>query len=497
MASETSRPRVRVPALSRRQVAVRQQSAYDGAAMTRRTRGWKRVGGDANTITAREAATLVHLARHLARNNADAVSGISVLVNNTIGTGITPHIAPHRSSGARLAKRRRDELEHRLRDHFDTLAIDADGLHTLYGLQRAAYRAMVQDGEVLIRRRRRRSADRLPLPFQIQLLEADYLDRHKTVATGGNRVIQGVEFDPLGRRVAYWLYPEHPSGVVWPTSIASRRIPASEIIHLYRVDRPGQVRGIPWLAPAVPAFFELHDYLDAQLVRQKIAALYGAFIYTPEDASVPGTETETDADGFAEEVETLEPGTQKTLPPGYDIKFGDPPPVDGLEVMTKVHQRRIARTLEITVEALTGDLSGVNFSSARMGWLEMHRAISSSQETLLKPRFCLPLEAWTREAIALSTSGAEDYRMLWAVPRREMIDPSREVKPLIDQVRAGFKSKQSVIRSFGEDPEEVRQEIADDHAADEAAGLSFDTDVASSQTPADPIEPSEEESPDE
>jgi capsid protein len=35
------------------------------------------------------------------------------------------------------------------------------------------------------------------------------------------------------------------------TQFASVRVPAERVLHIYRVDRPGQVRGVPWLAPAI------------------------------------------------------------------------------------------------------------------------------------------------------------------------------------------------------------------------------------------------------
>lgn len=481
------------PSLLRRAAAAlglapRMSAAYDGAANTRRTREWKRVGGDANTITLREAASLIEAARHLARNNPDAVSGISVLVNNTVGTGIAPHVTPPRPDGPTRTDARRRAVEAVLKAHCDTTAIDADGLSTLYGIERVAYQALVQDGEVLLRRRRRRAEDALPLPFQIQVLEADYLDRsrNETVTVDGavvGRIVQGVEFDALGRRVAYWLYREHPSGQIMPWRFESVRISADDIVHLFRIDRPGQVRGIPWLAPAVPVFMELHAYLDAQLVRQKIAAMYGAFVYSPESASIAGTETETE-NGQTIETETLEPGLKTVLPPGWDIRFSSPPDVGGLETVTPLYQRRIARALGITYEALTGDLSGVNFSSARMGWLEMNRGIQAMQQAMILPQMCLPIERWLREAIAIQTGSAEPFGLIWSMPRRDMIDPAKEVGALADMVAAGFRTRSSVIRELGDDPDDVRREFADDAVAEAALGLAFDAPAPTAAAPA-------------
>ena len=47
------------------------------------------------------------------------------------------------------------------------------------------------------------------------------------------------------------------------------RVPADEVIHLFRPLRPGQIRGEPWLARALVKLHELDQYDDAELVRRR------------------------------------------------------------------------------------------------------------------------------------------------------------------------------------------------------------------------------------
>jgi capsid protein len=61
-----------------------------------------------------------------------------------------------------------------------TTACDADGRHDFYGLQKLVMRAIVESGEVLVRRRFRLPEDGLPIPMQLQILEADYIDTSRT-----------------------------------------------------------------------------------------------------------------------------------------------------------------------------------------------------------------------------------------------------------------------------------------------------------------------------
>jgi capsid protein len=96
-------------------------------------------------------------------------------------------------------------------------------------------------------------------------------------------MMEGVQFDELGRRVAYRLFSYHPGGVLILNprgGIVSQPVPADQIMHVYRVVRPGQVRGVPWLAPMMMAL-RRPDYCDAERVRKKVEACVTAFVQQP------------------------------------------------------------------------------------------------------------------------------------------------------------------------------------------------------------------------
>ena len=121
----------------------------------------------------------------------------------------------------------------------------------------------------------------LRIPLQLQMLEADFLDQARTMGLVNGHVMEGVQFDEMGRRVAYWLFSYHPGGVLILNprgGIVSQPVPADQIMHVYRVLRPGQVRGVPWLAPVMMALRDLDDYCDAERVRKKVEACVTAFV---------------------------------------------------------------------------------------------------------------------------------------------------------------------------------------------------------------------------
>ena len=355
--------------------------SYEGATTSRRTDGWRSPSTSANAENQNAIRSLRDRSRDLVRNNPYATRAISGIETNTVGTGIIAKIS-------QINGKAKNDLVSAWKQWAETLECDADGLLDFYGLQSLAMRTIAESGEVLIRRRRRLASDGLTVPIQLQILEPDFIDSIKTMSLdNGGKIIQGVEFDALGRRVAYWLYPSHPgdTGITGLNlSFRSNRIPAEDILHLFRIDRAGQVRGISWAAPIILRLRDFDDYEDAQLVRQKIAACFAAFV---GDIEAP-----TDAIQNANTLgDKIEPGAIENLPPGKSISFPNPPQVTGYGEFASITLHAVATGYGVPYELLTQDFSQVNFSSARMAWLEFNRNINKWRWQLVVPRMCNPV----------------------------------------------------------------------------------------------------------
>lgn len=457
---------------------------YDVATPGGRMKSLRPTSTDADSAGAgRLRAAFV--ARDMIRNTPLASRVQQVIANNVIGDGIIPKVVAD-------TRQLRDALHAAVVAHFDTVAIDADGRTNLYGLQRLIIQTVVESGEVLVRRRRLDRSAGLALPFQIQVMEADFLDTSKdTVVGGGNIVREGIEFDPTGRRVAYWLFDYHPgamrlSGAWWQ----SRRVPASEVLHIYRQDRPGQMRGVSWFAPVALSLQDVADHQEAQLLRQKIAACFAAFRVTPD----------SDADGGADPAglsTSITPGRIQNLAPGEDIRFAAPPGVESYEEFTRSVLRSVAAGVGITYESLTGDLTGVNFSSARIGRMEMSRNMSAIQHLILVPQFLQPLARWFAEAWTVSQpTRLKSARLDWVPPPLPLVDPTREIPASIKAVRGGVKTRSQVIRELGYDPEAVMEEHKKDAEEADLLGLVFDSDPRRTSS-AGQMQPEEREDGDE
>jgi len=423
--------------------------------------------------------------RDLVRRNAWASAAVEAFVANAVGTGIKPQSLNDDA-----------ELRKAIQSLWWTWVEEADsaGLTDFYGLQALACRAMLEGGECLVRLRPRRPEDGLSVPLQLQLLEPEHLPLTlNTEAPNGNRIRAGIEFDRLGRRVAYHLHRVHPEdGALSPAGSADMetvRVPAAEIIHLFRPLRPGQIRGEPWLSRALVKLNELDQYDDAELVRKKTAAMFAGFItrQSPED-NLMG-EGEADASGVA--LAGLEPGTLQILEPGEDVKFSDPADVGGsYSEFLRTQFRAVAAAIGVTYEQLTGDLTGVNYSSIRAGLLEFRRRCEAIQHGVIVQQFCRPVwRAWMEQA-ALSgalplpdfTRRQREYLACKWIPQGwQWVDPEKEFKALLTAIRAGLMSRSEAISAFGYDAEDVDREIAADNQRADELGLVFDSDPRRTQ----------------
>src|SRR5450830_1348367 len=436
------------PQAGLRRAAARQvlQRAYEGAS---RRDGWKprRAGASANTDHRADAAELRSRARALVQNCPYITRGVGSMVANVVGTGIMPR------STAKAATKL-----NALWAQWCSVA-DADGVRDLWGLQAAAYRAMEVDGEVLLRLRARRTSDGLPVPLQVQLLEIDMLDTFKTGSNGPNTIINGIEYDPLGKRVAYWLWDVHPgeTGLIRGSRTASKPVPAERVIHLFNPERPGQGRGFTRLAPVISRVRDLQLYEDAEAQRKNLESRLSVIAsgdvnsmgpLGPEDQRTPDQRSESG------DLGTLSSGSIIQVPSGLNITTVQPNAVPGYVDYVKLQLHLIAAGMGITYEMLTGDVREVNFSSARVAILEYRRNAEQLQWLTLIPGLCEPIwRAFIDAAVLANILKTPDYACDWATPKWDYVNPVQDVAAELDAIAGGLCTISESLRRRGMEPE--------------------------------------------
>lgn len=443
--------------------------SYEAAARGRLNDGWITTGKAADAEIAAAGPILRDRMRDLVRNNSIAAQAVQVLVNNIVGYGITP-----RANTADAALNRRvDELWQAWAKR-----CDAHGHTTFEGLVALGVREMIEGGEVFALRRPRRPSDALPVPLQIELREADHLDSAKfDLRPSAARIEQGIEYDAIGRRVAYWMFPDHPgaqSPVLW-RKFESVRIPADRVAHLFERQRV-QARGVPWGVPAMKALRDLDDWQLAELTRKKTEACMVGVVLEADDGGQPGVASLMDGDG--EMVEKFRPGMFAYLRNGKDVRFNTPAATAGIYEWNSVQMHIVAAGFRVPYALLSGDLKQANFASSRVGLNEFRRMVELVQWQTVIPMLCEPIWRWFISAA--QTAGllpeTADIPAEWQPPRFESVNPLQDAQADALEVRHGFSTLAQQIARRGYDPEAVLQEAARMAARLDELGLVFDSD---------------------
>lgn len=299
-------------------------------------------------------------------------------------------------------------------------------------------------------------------PLRLQVLGPEYLDTSRS----GPDEYMGIRYRGA-RPIGYWLWPRNPAMAL--TTMQSLYVPAESCLHVYREVHPGAQRGQSWLAPVLLCLRELSEFMEAALVRQKIAALYSGYVRT-QDGGNPLNNSKGEP--------ILEPGSMTRLNPGEEVEFSEPPDAGAtFEPFVRAQLRRIAAGMGLPYELLSGDLGQVTFASGRHGLLEFRRTIEAIQYAVMVPMFCEPImRRWARLAAALGEIDGQPSGVRWIGPPIEMLDPRQEVLSKVIEVRAGFTSRTEVVSQRGWRAEDIDSEIAADNARADRLGLILDSD---------------------
>ena len=452
---------------------------YSAAAFGPLTEDWRSNMNSARAEISFDIQTLRNRCRDLARNDGYAYAAIQSLAHNIIGKGIRPSF-----TGPKDLKK---YVERSFLDWCSDTAADFVSTHNFYGLQQLIIKGTAESGEVLMVRRYTGRGRKMKLA--IQILEADFIVHWLTNASlgkdfpEGTYVINGVYYDKNDKIYGYEVYSEHPGDSLKVRGYKHEFVSADDAVLINRVDRPGQTRGTPWGASVMLDHKLLGQYELAQAHRQTIAASFAVFLKSmnPSESMGKGPRAGQAAEAMGRDLDgtRINPGSIQRMLPGEEIELATPPPVEGYDEYTKARLRKIARGWGLTYEVLSGDLSGVNFSSGRMGWLEMMRFIESIQSLIMIPKVCATAWKWWLDLEQLKGNvpfNFDEVRIDWTPPRREMIDPVKETKAMIEQIQAGLLSFSDAIRQMGGDPEIQLAAIAESNAMLDTLKLTFVSD---------------------
>ena len=464
---------------------------YEGAKFSRLTADWVTGNTSADSEVYGSAQKLRDRARQLCRDNDYARQAIRAIEGNVVGQGI-PFQAQVRMvrGGGRLDAPVNDQIEQAWKRWTKARFCHTGGKLTFHDIERLVIRSVAESGEVFVRLVKQPFGGS-QVPLALEVLEADQLDDGLNGRSQqGNEIRMGVEVDTWGRPVAYHFLAYHPGDYQFSNQQIStqrhKRVPADEVIHLYRVERPGQTRGVTWFASAIQRLHHLSGYEQAEVVRARASSALMGFITSPE-GELMGDEVMN-----GERVSSFEPGVFKYLAPGESVTVPQLDAPDGqFEPFLRAMLRALAAGVGCSYETVSRDFSQTNYSSSRLSLLEDRDHWRILQNWLIENLHQRVFDVWLDMAVlsgALPLANyelqADRYKAVRWMPRGwAWVDPAKEVEAYAMAVRNGFKTLAEVVAEQGGDLEELmqarRQELDDAEALD----LKFDTDPGSDASP--------------
>lgn len=466
-------------------------SGYNAATTGRRTLHVAGTSRSVSSLALSDGPVLTARARKAVMDDPLAAVGVGAYIDEVIGSGIRPHFL-HEDKDTR---RRLTQLWARSVPQMSAtrrvgLNGQPDSLQDFYGMQALIARNVVEAGEAFCRLRPRYERDGLAVPLQGELIEPEqlpvWLMSSTEMASPKNSVRGGIEFDQAGQRVAYNFYRHHPGdATIWPNTYETTRVPASSVLHVIDFVRGDQIRGITRLASIMIALADLREYTDAERFKKMLGAYLFAWLKTVNpDAVTLGPEGAADATTPADtQVVSAQKGQLTILDTANNEEWGfhTPPDVGTMfETFIRTEREPIAAVLRVSYEMLTGNMSGVNYSSARIRLMTLRRGWRREQKGIYVHQFCRPwMDAWLDQAALAGAIDVRDYRgrpeeyqrIEWRPERWEYVNPKDDIEAERMEIESCLTSRSAKVAARGEDAEDVDQAIAADEARERELGI--------------------------
>jgi lambda family phage portal protein len=359
--------------------------------------------------------TLRNRARYEVANNSYARGIVSTIANDSIGTGPRLQLLTEN-----------ENLNREIEGEFERWSTNVSLAEKL----RTMRMARVQDGEAFAIMVNNPELDH-SIKLDLRLIEADQV-RSPFRILPNEREVDGIRMDRYGNPVNYFITKNHPGSTLgaWPEDVIS--VPATNMIHVFRQDRPGQHRGIPEITPALPLFAQLRRFTLAVLSAAEAAANFAGILYT--DAPPNGESDAVEPMDFIE----LERNMLLTMPGGWKMSQIEPmQPTTTYVDFKKETLNEIARCMNVPFNIAFGNSSGYNFASGRLDHQTYFKSIRVDQSFMAQKVLDHILGAWFWE-YALEFGFPRDIpvtglgRLLpnhqWFWDGVEHIDPAKEAR---------------------------------------------------------------------
>lgn len=422
-------------------------------------------------------------ARDLVKNNGYAKRYVDLLQTYLVGSegiGLQPKILDR---NGKLNETVNTTLKEAWVDWGKVASIDSK--QSFVEFTSLAVKTLATDGEVFVRLIR--SAD-VKYGLRLQMIDADFLDLDYNINKNkeGNIIRQGIEMDEFGKPIVYHFWTRHPNDPLAPARGKGKRVPvpAEDVVHLYKQDRPQQTRGVSWMSSVMYSMHMLGEAKRYELIAARTSAGKMGFI-TKNANTPPDILDDLDSDTELEDApaRTIEvgPGQLAELDFGESFQAWNPEhPNNAFTDFTKLELRTISSGLGVSYQALSSDLEGTSFSSGRIGSVLERDYYRGLQMFLARNLHSMVYNAWLETALLsgdlkLTPKNPDLYtRIVWQPRGFLWIDPEKDLKAYERAIANGLADRTTILASLGRDVRDTFNNLAAENEMAENLGIDID-----------------------
>lgn len=440
-----------------------QGTRWRGASQSLRTlANWiPRIGSAVADMPTHETRTMRARSRDAMRGNLLARAVITRCRTNIVGVGLICQPSVD-SKALGLSEGEEEHYNAAIRGEFERWAdepteCDWEGSLDFYGLQGLSLVSALCSGDVFAVTPHRLMPGGVS-SLKVQLIEADRICNPNDAANTAN-LIDGIELQG-GMPVACHVRDTHPGDTTFTGMPKWERLAyfggstgRRRVLQIWNdKERPGQVRGAPYLAPILEPLKQLDRYSGAELAAAVVSAMLTVFIEREAEATDEnGDPIEaiegTDANGNV----ALGQAAIVDLAPGEKAKEVNPArPNANFDPFFAAVVKQIGAALELPIDELLLQYNA-SYSAARAAMLQAWRFYTMRRWNLVQ-QFCQPMLGLVLdEAVAagrLSLPGYSDpikrrawTRALWIGPARGSMDEHREAQAAKTRIEIGVSNE--------------------------------------------------------
>ena len=307
------------------------------------------------------------------------------------------------------------------------------------------------------------------VPFKLQAIEVDELDVTQSAPhRQGNRVVGGIEYNSWRRPVGYWIQQYDLEG--WRL-LQPIYIDAKDAYFLKSKRRPSQIREMSDMSHTITRIRDVNEFINAVSVKERIAACLAVLIKKtiPTGTSL-GRSGVRGPDGRVDYAgKKLGPGMIMEMGAGDEAQVVDPKgAATDATAFLKVQQGLIGAGQGLSYEAVSRDMSGSTYSSARQNAIEDEDTYAEDTELLTE----FMSEVYEQFIISCYLSGvitfpgfwdkkAEYMAHDWVKSPKKWIDPAKESTADKTALQSGQKTYQEICAERGKDWRQAIDETAE------------------------------------